>query len=291
MTLADYDEEGSPGAAMPIANEQKQQQPPVEASDPYEYAADVYQWRYELQFRFFVPDCLSGAGTLIRPHMRRAVLRWLSDVLREWELSLDTFCMTATLFDAVLCCWPGQLKPWAAQLAGLTAFYVAGKIEEVHQPRIEELVFLCKGCYSPRMFATMERLMLKTLNWRLQAPTAAFFLRFLVETCHRGGGKRPWPELFSRRLVEHCICDYDVSSKSPPSFLGQAVFQVVAGRVDDDARIHVAPGMSPPGEDDIAELLAEYEKGVRNALEADRTLRRYHESLRIMRAGNTEGNH
>ncbi len=115
------------------------------------------------------------------------------------------------------------------QLAGLTALFVAAKQEEVEPPEVSDLVLLCDNGYEPRQFRWMEMVLLSHLEWRLQAPTAAFFLGHLVES---EGLTSVWPKDLARRLLEVAMCDYQLMVAAPaPSQMAHAVFAIVASRL------------------------------------------------------------
>ena len=84
------------------------------------------------------------------------------------------------------------------QLAGLTAFWVAAKQEELDPPEAGELVRLCAGAYTGTNFRHMEVILLDKLAFSLAAPTPSFLLTHMVEV----GQERDWPEDLARHLVE-----------------------------------------------------------------------------------------
>ena len=66
------------------------------------------------------------------------------------------------------------------QLAGLTAFFIASKLEEIDPPEIPELVSLCAATYKPVNFKHMEVIMLSKLRFELATPTSGFLLQHLA---------------------------------------------------------------------------------------------------------------
>ena len=196
-----------------------------------EYSIDVYLWKHELQRKYYVFHPLQSQAGHITAAMRQTLLLWLAAIVRQFGFSLETTCLAASLLDRFLSSRP--LHRNCLQLAGLTAFFVAAKAEEVEPPEISELVALSAGSFSPQQFRWMERHFLEGLEWNIYAPTAAFFLDHLVEMesldyC--------WPRRFSRRLIERCIADYDLA-QSPASSLAHAIFGVIAERFLCDRRI------------------------------------------------------
>ena len=142
-----------------------------------EYALDVYSWKCKQQRSFFVFHPLS-AQSHITPAMRLTVLKWLLEVNRQFNYQLETWCLTVNILDRFLAVQP--LHHDNLQLASLTAFFVAAKLEEVDPPEIPELINLCANTYERSQFKYMEFLLLSQLDFKLSAPTPLFFLNYLV---------------------------------------------------------------------------------------------------------------
>uniref|UniRef100_A0A4W5PSR4 Cyclin O n=1 Tax=Hucho hucho TaxID=62062 RepID=A0A4W5PSR4_9TELE len=77
------------------------------------------------------------------------------------------------------------------QLLGVTALLLACKQVEVFSPRISQLLSLCCDVFSREQLCNLECLILLRLNFRLAAPTIAFFLDFYTNHSlagrHMGG--------------------------------------------------------------------------------------------------------
>ncbi len=143
-----------------------------QCEDPSEYAVDAYLWKFGLQRKYLVRDPLAaqqaaaaaaaaaeavdggsvggGSGWSVTPRMRRTVLSWLVSVCRQFGFTLETWCLSASILDRFTSVRP--LARECLQLAGLAAFFVAAKAEEVDPPDISELVSLCAHCYEVRQF-------------------------------------------------------------------------------------------------------------------------------------------
>ena len=116
---------------------------------------------------------------------------------RQFNYSFETWCLTVALLDRFLFAQP--ICTDMLQLAGLAAFFVAAKLEEVDAPQLSELVSICARAYSKVNLRTMELILLGKLQFHLLIPTAAFFLNQLVED--ERFSDPGWPEQFSERLV------------------------------------------------------------------------------------------
>ena len=63
------------------------------------------------------------------------------------------------------------------QLVGVTAMLIASKYEEMYAPQVDDFVFITDKTYSSDKIRSMERHMLKTLNYSFGNPLCLHFLR------------------------------------------------------------------------------------------------------------------
>lgn len=197
---------------------------PNKLTDLSVYASDIICWKLELEKKhcqkkqapstnhasadshsIFAP----GVQTDITYEMRRTLLEWLVAVNRQFNFTLETWCLTVNVMDRFLGLQP--INRDCLQLVGLTSFFIAAKMEEVDPPEISELVSLCACSYEPKQFRWMEYIVLSRLKFELSTPTAAFFLGHLVQTGDSGrvGSERRannWPWKTTRALVEAAMC-------------------------------------------------------------------------------------
>lgn len=67
------------------------------------------------------------------------------------------------------------------QLLGVTAMFVAGKLEEIYPPFSHELADLTAESYTPQQIRRMEKLLLTTIEFDVQPPIIPNFIEHL---CH-----------------------------------------------------------------------------------------------------------
>ena len=85
------------------------------------------------------------------------------------------------MFVCVCCCLYGvQLEPCDKsdlQLVGVTAMLIASKYEEMYAPQVEDFVFITDKTYASERIRSMERHMLKVLDYSFGNPLCLHFLR------------------------------------------------------------------------------------------------------------------
>lgn len=199
--------------------------------DSNEYAVDVYLWKCSNETRFQTKEILKLQDD-ITAEMRHTLLHWLSSVNRQFQFSLETWCLTVNIVDRFLSMQP--LNKDCLQLVGLTALFLAAKQEEVEPPEISELVSLCARSYEHKQFRWMEIIILTHLQFQLLAPTLNFFVFHLIELettskleNKQSEIKRTWPMELTRKLIERVLCEERLA-RMPYSLLAHTIFDFLS---------------------------------------------------------------
>jgi len=85
-------------------------------------------------------------------------------VATEFTLKRETYHYALNYVDRYLTVVP-NIKKWQLQLVGVTAMYIASKMEEVIAPKIREFARSSDDCYSVPQIHKMEMKMFKVLKW------------------------------------------------------------------------------------------------------------------------------
>eukprot|EP00906_Rhabdomonas_costata_P004677 RCo006898 len=149
------------------------------------------------------------------PQMREILVSWLSEVAREFQLSLKTLCLTVDFIDRYLSL--AEVARTRLQLVGVTCMLIASKFEEVKPPYVDDFVFMTDCAYTRAEMLELERAILKALRFSCAVPTAKDFAGvFLVS--ERAGEV---VYALSDYLIELSLGDYEML-KHPPSAVGAA---------------------------------------------------------------------
>jgi len=160
----------------------------------------------------------------LEPGMRPVLLDWMVEVSQEFGLQRETTQLAANFVDRFLTVCPASLypppgssttitpavsststSPTAAsspaassapspvslpitrlnfQLLGITSLFLASKLEEIYPPTANDFATTTDGAYCTAHIASMERLLLDKLQWRLQAVTPFAWCKALLKcTC------------------------------------------------------------------------------------------------------------
>jgi hypothetical protein len=113
---------------------------------------------------------------------RTAMITWLCQISDALSLNRETVGLATSFLDRFL---SSQTKSAEQalndrhkfQLAAITTFYIAVKINEPVQLRIDLLVKLCRNFYDQHVILSMEKDILFSLEWRISSPTTLDFVR------------------------------------------------------------------------------------------------------------------
>ncbi|KAK3514469.1 hypothetical protein QTP70_018695 [Hemibagrus guttatus] len=126
---------------------------------------------------FLALDCLARQPQ-ITAEARCKLVSWLLAVYKHFKLSFESCCLAVNIMDRFLV--TTSVAADCFQLLGVTSLLIATKHVEVCSPRIKQLLSLCCDAFSREQLCNLECLVLLRLNFRLAAPTLAFFLDYFI---------------------------------------------------------------------------------------------------------------
>jgi G1/S-specific cyclin-E1 len=97
--------------------------------------------------------------------MRTTLLNWLMETCNDLLLKRETFHLSVSIIDKYLSSVKISRKTF--QLLGVSALFIASKIEEIYSPRISDFEAATGDSCSMAAIVEMEKKLLKSLNWRI----------------------------------------------------------------------------------------------------------------------------
>jgi hypothetical protein len=122
-------------------------------------------------FEYLQPD--------ISNMMRTILIDWMMEVWNEFTLKRETFHYSLNYVDRFLSAHKNVRKE-ELQLVGVTAMFMAAKMEEVYSPRVADFAKSTDNGYEVHQIVAMEKLMLKELQWRTTPPTYAMWANWYM---------------------------------------------------------------------------------------------------------------
>ncbi|CAB1319244.1 unnamed protein product [Coregonus sp. 'balchen'] len=150
----------------------------------YQHYGEIsYQIQKLKEPQFHPVNCLVRQPQ-VTAESRCKLVSWLIPVHRYLCLSFECCCLAVNIMDRFLA--STSVAADCFQLLGVTALLLACKQVEVFCPRISQLLSLCCDAFSREQLCNLECLILLRLNFRLAAPTIAFFLDFYTNHSQAG---------------------------------------------------------------------------------------------------------
>ncbi|XP_062870816.1 G1/S-specific cyclin-E2-like [Trichomycterus rosablanca] len=116
----------------------------------------------------------------LQPKMRAVLLDWLIEVSEAYVLHRQTFYLAQDFFDRFMLT-QADVDKERLQLIGITALFIASKIEEIYPPKITELAYVTDGACLEEEILQMELIMLKALNWDLYPETIVSWMKLYMQ--------------------------------------------------------------------------------------------------------------
>ena len=133
------------------------------------------------------PICINyfQSTNVVDESSRNAMLKWLCQISDALSLNRDTVGLAMSLLDRFLSTNTESAKlalgdKHKFQLASITTYYIAVKVNEPVALGLDMLVQLCRGFYEQSAIMKMENDILICLEWRISAPTPLDFMRHIL---------------------------------------------------------------------------------------------------------------
>ncbi|CAB3980819.1 G1 S-specific cyclin-E1 isoform X1 [Paramuricea clavata] len=121
-----------------------------------------------------------GHHPSLQPKMRTILLDWLIEVCEVYRLHRETFHLAASYVDRYLKV-KGDIQKSRLQLVGVTALFIASKLEEIYPPKLSEFSYVTDGACTDDEILMQELVMLKALDWKLTPLTINTWLRIYLQ--------------------------------------------------------------------------------------------------------------
>ncbi|MEE6463495.1 hypothetical protein FKM82_005936 [Ascaphus truei] len=119
----------------------------------------------------------------LKPDMRSILLDWLIEVSEVYSLHRETFYLAQDFFDRFMST-QDDINKNMLQLIGVTALFIASKLEEIYPPKLQEFAYVTDGACSEEDILKMELIVLKALNWELGPVTVISWLNLYLQVTH-----------------------------------------------------------------------------------------------------------
>lgn len=154
---------------------------------------------------------------------RKLMIKWCYNVIDFFDLGRETVAIAMSYSDRFLDSGQGfvflqDTKKY--QLLCIVSLYLAVKLHESSSLTPKSFVDISRGQYSVNQIEIMERLLLSTLEWRVNPPTISSFVRDYLELIPSSildRGMRATAYTLARAQTERAMADYQLLASAEPS--------------------------------------------------------------------------
>lgn len=156
----------------------------------------------------------------LQPRMRAILLDWLIEVCEVYRLHRDTYYLAQDILDRYLA-QSSNLPKNQLQLLGITALFIASKMEEIYPPKLAEFAYVTDGACQEAEILDKELSILVALKWDLTPVTVNGWLSTYLQVAAKKDKKNKAAKNFLYRgfsacsfvqvaqLVDLCMLDVD----------------------------------------------------------------------------------
>jgi len=181
-----------------------------------EYAPAIYSYLRGVEEGLSIrKDFLQGY--FVNGKMRGVLVDWLIEVHSQFKLLQETLYMTVYVIDKFLQTEGYSIRRNKLQLVGVTAMFLASKVEEMYAPEINDFVYITDDAYSSGEIRQMELRILNTLGFNFSRPLPLHFLR----RNSKAGDVDVQQHTLAKYLIEISLLEYELVH-IPPSLMASA---------------------------------------------------------------------
>ena len=183
-----------------------------------EYVENIQEIYFSTEDDFIVPPNYLEGRPILPKHRAILVDRMIS-LHCQFRCAPEVLHLLINFIDRYLVCKP-KLRKSDLHLVGVTALFVASKVEEITTPVIDNLVAVTDNECSKDQILRMERDMLVTLNFRLIFPHTLLFLRRMSKV----GGVTAQVHMIAKYAIELAYLETTMISMKPSKLAAAALF-------------------------------------------------------------------
>eukprot|EP00092_Neocalanus_flemingeri_P001500 GFUD01001601.1.p1 GENE.GFUD01001601.1~~GFUD01001601.1.p1 ORF type:complete len:387 (-),score=93.99 GFUD01001601.1:167-1327(-) len=184
-----------------------------------EYAPAMYAYLRTIEEGLVIKkDFLKGCS--VNGKMRGVLVDWLVEVHTQFKLLQETLYMTIYIIDKYLQVEGLTIKRNKLQLVGVSAMFIASKVEEMYAPEINDFVYITDNAYSAGEIRQMELKLLNTLAFNFSRPLPLHFLR----RNSKAGDVDVLQHTVAKYLVEVSLLEYELAHYPPSLMAAAALF-------------------------------------------------------------------
>uniref|UniRef100_A0AC35UCS1 Cyclin N-terminal domain-containing protein n=1 Tax=Rhabditophanes sp. KR3021 TaxID=114890 RepID=A0AC35UCS1_9BILA len=143
---------------------------------------DTFKYLIHLDERDALDINFMGNQSEINHEMRAVLVEWLIEIASDFQLEHDTLHYAISLVDRMI--QNLDIPSNKFQLVGGTCLFILNKYEEEKPKEMKDFVYMSDTCFDGDEVVKMERVIMRTVDFKIITPTALAFIDFI---CHKLG--------------------------------------------------------------------------------------------------------
>lgn len=141
---------------------------------------EVWQVMMEKESQYIRDPRALDRHPILQSRMRSILVDWLSEVCEVYRLHRETLHLAVDFVDRYLALTTDARKD-CLQLLGISALFVAAKLEEIYPPKLGDFAYVTDGACKESEILEQELLLLKLLKWDLSPMTTNSWLNVFLQ--------------------------------------------------------------------------------------------------------------
>merc|ERR1711915_569715 len=185
----------------------------------YEYAPAMFAYLKSIEDQYIVKsDYLAGLPTTGK--MRTVLVDWLVDVQQQFKLLQETLFLSVSIIDRFMNAEGAKISRDHLQLVGISAMFLASKLEEIYAPELNDFVYITDNAYTSKQVRDMELRIIKSLGFNFGSPLSINFLRRFS----KAGDVDVTQHALAKYILETMLLDYNLVDMTPSLCAATALY-------------------------------------------------------------------
>eukprot|EP01066_Platyproteum_vivax_P005925 Platyproteum_vivax@DN1801_c0_g1_i1.p1 len=184
------------------------------------YAEQISSYMRQTEGLFIAPPGFLTSQKDITARMRSILVDWMAEVHHRFKLNQETLFLAVNYLDRFLAQKP--ISRNRLQLAGVTALWVASKVEDVFQPEMRDFEFVTDKACTRKEMLELETEMLDVLDFQLMVPTACYFQQRYLQVA--GVQPKTFVAYMAAFFLECTLGDVQFSAFKPSLLAAASVY-------------------------------------------------------------------
>mmetsp|Transcript_109966 Transcript_109966/g.350182 ORF Transcript_109966/g.350182 Transcript_109966/m.350182 type:complete len:369 (+) Transcript_109966:106-1212(+) len=146
------------------------------AEDAAEYVPDMLSQLFSKELEYMARPEYMTTQIELNARMRSVLIDWLVEVHADYRMKPDTLFLAVSLIDRYLS--RKSVQRSRLQLIGVVALLAASKFEELHPPKVSNLVYIADNAYTKAEILRTECTFLAALGFEVMSPTCVHFFDY-----------------------------------------------------------------------------------------------------------------